>query len=102
MSGNRFCCALMSDKPAAKKRRAKALNVKELIELLGEYPGEMRVVVDGYEDGYDDVNRNYVEPVKVKLHTGKHRWEGRHQELGIKEADDSDAVEVLAIRRTSH
>ena len=29
--------------------------VSELIELLQEYPAGLRVVVNGYEDGYDDL-----------------------------------------------
>ncbi len=33
------------------------MNVQELIEILGECPQEMRVVVQGYEDGYDDLAR---------------------------------------------
>ena len=31
------------------------MNVAELIELLKEIPPNTRVVVDGYEDGYDDI-----------------------------------------------
>lgn len=30
------------------------MSVGELIRLLGKYPVDMRVVVDGYEEGYDD------------------------------------------------
>lgn len=32
------------------------MNVCELIRLLGNYPADMRVVVNGYEEGYDDVS----------------------------------------------
>lgn len=31
------------------------MNVRELIEILGEYDGEMKVLVDGYENGYDEL-----------------------------------------------
>jgi hypothetical protein len=31
------------------------VNVAELIEQLQKLPPETRVVVDGYEDGYDDI-----------------------------------------------
>ena len=29
------------------------MTVSELIELLREYPASLRVMVNGYEDGYD-------------------------------------------------
>lgn len=29
------------------------MTVKALVELLGKYPDDLRVVVNGYEDGYD-------------------------------------------------
>ena len=29
------------------------MTVKELAELLEKYPDDLRVVVNGYEDGYD-------------------------------------------------
>jgi hypothetical protein len=32
------------------------MNVKELQELLNKYPPDMRVIVEGYEDGYDDIS----------------------------------------------
>jgi hypothetical protein len=31
------------------------MNVKELKELLSKYPDSMRVVVRGYEEGYNDI-----------------------------------------------
>ena len=31
------------------------MTVNELIELLATYPGDLRVVVNGYEDGFDDL-----------------------------------------------
>ena len=80
------------------------MNVKELIEVLGEYPAEMRVVVQGYEDGYDDVSASSVQQRHVKLNAGKERWEGDHIEFWPKQdrTVNADTVEqVLAINRTS-
>lgn len=31
------------------------MTVAELIEYLQEFPGDLHVIVPGYEDGYDDV-----------------------------------------------
>ena len=30
--------------------------VSELLDLLREYPADLRVVVNGYEEGYDDLS----------------------------------------------
>ena len=32
------------------------MTVKELVEHLGKYPDDLRVVVNGYEDGFDDLS----------------------------------------------
>ena len=81
------------------------MNVRDLIELLGEYPAEMRVVVQGYEDGYDDVERSRIAQTQVKLNAGKEQWEGDHIgfEPSFDRVDDGDVVEtVVAIRRLSN
>lgn len=39
------------------------MKVKELIEALGKYDPELKVVVDGYEGGYDDPEE--LEMVKI-------------------------------------
>ena len=31
------------------------MNIKELIAKLQTLPGDMRILVQGYEDGYDDI-----------------------------------------------
>ena len=80
------------------------MNVKELIEVLGEYPEEMRVVVQGYEDGYDDVAKSSLKQIHVKLGAGKERWEGDHIEIGSKQdtaVNGDDIEQVVAIDRTS-
>ena len=32
------------------------MTMKELVELLGKYPDNLRGVINGYEDGYDDLS----------------------------------------------
>lgn len=50
------------------------MKVKELIELLQLLEPEMRVVVDGYEQGYDEV---YCTRAVVITPNPEHRnWEG--------------------------
>ena len=54
------------------------MTVSELIQLLNGYQPDLRVVVNGYEEGYDDLSPDQVSVVRIALDTGKHRWEGQH------------------------
>ena len=54
------------------------MTVDELVQLLAAYPAELRVVVNGYEDGYDDLSPKQVSLVRIALNTGSHSWEGKH------------------------
>ena len=74
------------------------MNVQELIEILGEYPQEMRVVVQGYEDGYDDLTSDQILKHKITLNTGRHSWEGVHGDpLWTKGEGNQDAEQVDAV-----
>lgn len=46
------------------------MTVKELMELLKKYPDDLRVVVNGYEDGYDDLSPNRIFTRKIQLDAG--------------------------------
>ena len=77
----------------------------ELIQLLRRHPPGLRVVVDGYEDGYDDLSPEQISSVKIALNIGKHRWEGKHGDLnGLtrKAPDDAEVVEAVVLRRVSN
>ena len=47
------------------------MTVKELANLLATYPPDLRVVVNGYEDGYDDLSPEQIASVKIALNVGK-------------------------------
>ena len=80
-----------------------AMTTGELIRLLAQYPADMRVVVNGYEDGYDDLSPKQISAVKIALNTGKHQWEGKHGDPSERtDGDDIDIVEALILRRTSN
>jgi hypothetical protein len=54
------------------------MNVKELIELLSQYPDEMKVVVDGYEGGYSDISD--IGEIEIsKLPLNKESWYGNYR-----------------------
>lgn len=94
------------------------MTVSELIQLLGAYPGDMRVVVSGYEEGYDDVSAERVDVRKIWLNGGIHEWQGKHLKplspadgksknrnafgQPDREMDEKDVEEALVIRRGSY
>ena len=78
------------------------MTVEEMVELLKGYPADLRVVVNGYEEGYDDVSPDRIFVRRIQLNTGDEWWQGRHGD-----ADDSpkhpatnvNVVEAVVIRR---
>ena len=81
------------------------MTIDELIRLLAGYPSDLRVVVNGYEDGYDDLSPEQVSPVKIALNVGKDRWEGKHGDpngLTRNAPEGVEVVEALVLRRVSN
>ena len=80
------------------------MTVKELAEILKKYPDDLRVVVNGYEDGYDDISPKRIFLTKIQLDAGIHEWEGQHNvPPDIDEStDDPEIVEALVFRRASY
>ena len=77
------------------------MTIADLVEVLRNYPPDLRVVVNGYEDGYDDLAPEQVAPVKIALNTGKYQWEGQHGDpSGL--TDRADVIEALVLRRVSN
>ena len=80
------------------------MTVKALMELLEKYPDDLRVVVNGYEDGFDDISPERISTTKIQLDAGTHDWEGQHNvppSVG-KSTDDTKIVEALVFRRASY
>ena len=80
------------------------MTVKELVEHLGKYPEDLRVVVNGYEDGFDDLSPERISIIKIQLDTQIHDWEGQHSDFYGSEkerSDDAEIVEALVFRRRS-
>lgn len=81
------------------------MTVAELIRILQNHPADLRVVVNGYEEGYDDLSPKQLRVVKISLNTGKHPWEGAHGDsdgLGGSAPDDAKVVEALVLQRVSN
>ena len=78
------------------------MTIKALVELLRKYPDDLRVVVNGYEDGYDDLSLERISVIKIQLDTQIHDWEGQHSDFHGSETeitDDAQIVEALVFRR---
>ena len=81
------------------------MTVNELIQLLRTKPADMRVVVDGYEDGYDDLSPKQLCVVKISLNTGTREYVGIHSDADYLPKERLDGLEVeqaLVLRRTSN
>ena len=80
------------------------MTVNELIQLLAKHPPDLRVVVNGYENGYDDLTPEQLSVTRIALNTGKHPWDGQHGDANGQTgggSDDAEVVEALALRRVS-
>ena len=83
---------------AAAHAGGETVTAYELIQLLRRHPPGLRVVVDGYEDGYDDLSPEQISLVKIALNIGKHRWEGKHGGLNsLTRSVPEDAEMVHAV-----
>ncbi len=81
------------------------MTVQTLKELLSKYPDNLRVVVNGYEDGYDDLARERISVRKIQLNTKAKDWEGQHSDfdsLNQAEAGAAETAEALVFHRASY
>lgn len=63
------------------------MTAAELIEELIKLPPGIRIVIRGYEDGYNDIFT--LRPVKIKLNASEHWYEGAHADSSDPEAIDA-------------
>lgn len=82
-----------------------SMTIAELIKLLRTYPPGLRVVVDGFEEGFDDLSPNRIIVKEIALDTGTQTWQGKHidpLDLLDKASDESEIVKALVFHRESH
>lgn len=77
------------------------MTVEELIAILQGHPSDLRVVVTGYEDGFDDLTPEQINVTSIALNTGKHHYEGVHGDPA-EAKDPADVVEAVLLHRTSY
>ena len=81
------------------------MTVSEMIQLLRGYPAGLRVVVNGYEDGYDDLSPEQISVKRIALNTGMDHWVGQHggpSEASAGAAEPATVVDALVLCRTSN
>ena len=66
------------------------MTVQELINRLSQLPPETRVVVEGYETGYNDILE--FKGLLLTLDRGENWWDGQHEE-----AKDGNEVAVALL-----
>ena len=81
------------------------MTVSQLIEVLQTHPGDLRVVVNGYEEGFDDLTPEQTSLVRIALNTGVEDYEGQHGydwEPAIRGREPAPIVDALVLNRVSH
>ena len=82
------------------------MTVSQLIEVLKTHPRDLRVVINGYEEGYDDLSPDQISIVRIALNTGVDDWMGQHGEADHvsagSEASETTVADALVLRRTSN
>ncbi len=81
------------------------MNVRAIVEVLGQYPEDMRIVVNGFEEGYDDLSPEFLSVVELALNANRYRFVGRHavrDELTDKAQTNARIATALALHRPRH
>ena len=89
------------DQEPCSERECSTMTVQELMQMLAQFPSDLRVVVNGYEDGYDDLSPERIVP---NQDSSEHRPTpmGRQTRDPDGLTDNEDLVEALVMRRVSN
>ena len=64
------------------------MTAQELIHHLQTLPPTTKIVVRGYEDGYNEILQ--LKPVKIKLNPNAYTWDGEYED-----STDADAITAI-------
>ena len=70
------------------------MNVRELIEHLQEYDGDLMVVTDGYEGGANEIKTTEIRKYFLYRNGEERGWYGNHEPVEHYE-DPEGSVDVL-------
>ena len=71
------------------------MNVGQLIEILKNYPQDLRVVVRGYEGGYNDVA--IFEKLKIVLDYHSAWYYGKHEDVDSLYGNNAAQLKTTAV-----
>ncbi len=75
------------------------MTVKELIRILQKYPQGMRVVVNGYVTGFDDLEARLISVREIRLNAGEEWWDGQNLAAEDARKKGSPVVKALVLPR---
>ena len=79
------------------------MTVDELIQLLAKHPPGLRVMVQGYEDGYDDLEAGCVVVGEASLNVNSAWYYGRHEQAMTRDKKKGrETTRALFLRRPWH
>jgi hypothetical protein len=71
------------------------MNVNQLIKRLQMYPPDLRVVVRGYEGGYNDVDT--FENIKIVLNYHEEKYYGKHEDAESLYGNNAEQLKTTAV-----
>lgn len=77
------------------------MKVRELIDILSKLPQDLDVVINGYEDGAEDVDEELIRIVKIRRGVYNNWYDGPHKLLEKWEDVQAEDVDVVHIARAS-
>ena len=73
------------------------MNVAQLIIKLQQFPLTHRVIVQGYEGGYNDVE--IIQPKRIALNANDDSYYGDHEECDSSQHDPGQLAHSLLLKR---
>ena len=73
------------------------MNVQQLIKELQKHPPEMRVIVNGYEGGYGDLDSLKQKSIRLNVHSPDEWYYGRHEDDDYPFDGEDDSKETALL-----
>lgn len=75
------------------------MTVSELIEALKKHPPDMRVIINGYEGGYEDVWPASIRKRRIALNIHEPEFFGPHDDEDYEPEEPHEIVDAVLIER---
>ena len=77
------------------------MTVQELIDKLQEYPKDLRVMIEGYEGGYEDLETLATSKIALNVHDEDDQIYGNHEDCDHFRSDEKSrkTTNALIFRR---